>query len=158
MGDRLGHLRAAAEQLDEILSEPEMSSVWETEPLIVEDQPRFLNMVFSGGWDGSPEDLLRQLWIIEDAEGRNRSGVRPKGPRPLDLDIILFGDRVIRTGMLTVPHPGVRDRAFVLVPLRELDPELRDPGDGVLYASLIDSIENQGIICYRNREPEGRLL
>lgn len=158
LGDRQGTLLQALKGLGLLLEDLRWSSLWETEPMIVTDQPSFLNMAASGRYGGSPEELLHRLWELENRAGRNRRVEQKKGPRPLDLDILLFGERTLRSALLEIPHPGVPERAFVLVPLGELEPSLQDPRNGTFYSEYLGSIENQGFICYKKQnEIEGLL-
>ena len=157
-GDRLSTLLQAIRELENFVKDLKFSSVWETAALIVEDQPPFLNMVVEGQYEGTAEDLIKKLWELENRAGRDRSKEIQKGPRPLDLDILLYGRECINTEILTIPHPGIRERAFVLVPLKELDKSLRDPLTGELYAPCLDAIENQSFICYKNESEFAKLL
>ena len=144
MGDRLAHLAEACRRLERgLLRDVTVSSVYETEPLYVTDQPLFLNAVVRGISPRGPRELLEGIAEIEGAMGRVRT--RPKGPRVVDIDILLFGEEVIREADLTVPHPGMTERAFVLVPLLELDPLLTDPVRGVPYARYLDRTSAQGV-------------
>ncbi|MBN2206358.1 MAG: 2-amino-4-hydroxy-6-hydroxymethyldihydropteridine diphosphokinase [Candidatus Aminicenantes bacterium] len=102
------------------------SSLYRTEPVDVSDQPWFLNAVVKTSSGLAPESLLERLQGIERAMGRVRT--RPKGPRTIDLDILLAGRRTIRTERLTVPHPRLATRRFVLVPLAEIAPRAVHPG------------------------------
>ena len=118
LGDRVGNLRAAIALLAENgVTTLRPSSVWETEP-IPADQPAFLNAVVVGHTNSNAHELLRIAKDTEHLLGR-RPG-RRWGPRPIDIDILFFGDEVIVTSDLTVPHPLISDRAFVLVPLAEV--------------------------------------
>lgn len=129
LGDRRAHLDFAAAELADLLSDLRVSSIVETDPVGVPDeQPRYLNAVVVGETDLEPADLLDALMAIEHARGRER--LSPNAPRTLDLDIILYGDRIIRTPSLEIPHPRFRERAFVLGPLAELAPEWVDPVTG----------------------------
>ncbi len=101
------------------------SHTYETEPQDVHDQPWFLNLVLEAETELFPKQLLARAQKIERELGRKR--LRPKGPRTIDIDILLFGDAVIETDALTVPHPRMCERRFVLEPLAELAPELRHP-------------------------------
>ena len=101
------------------------SSIYETAPMMVVDQPWFLNMAAEAETDLFPLQLLQAIKGVERALGRKR-GV-PKGPRVIDIDILLYGKFVIETPELTVPHPGIAERRFVLEPLAELSPGLRHP-------------------------------
>ncbi len=153
LGDRMATLLKAVRKMDSFLKDTRYSSIWETAPQIVEDQPAFLNMVFCGTFSGSPEDLIERLWAIENEAGRNRKNETPKGPRPLDLDILLYGEEQINTEILTIPHPLMNKRAFVLAPLTEIEENITEPSSGILYRKYLDSIVNQGFICYIN-QPE----
>jgi 2-amino-4-hydroxy-6-hydroxymethyldihydropteridine diphosphokinase len=129
MGDRLEYMRRALGQMD-ALPDTEfvaVSSVYDTVPVGVTDQPRFLNAVAELSTDIGPVELMRKLLAIEATCGRVRTIVC--GPRTLDLDLLLYDDVEIETEELTLPHPRARERAFVMVPLAELAPGLRFPGD-----------------------------
>lgn len=109
------------------------------------DQADFLNAVASAECALEPLELLRRCNALEAALGRDRSRERVKGPRTLDLDILLFGTEIIDLPALTVPHPGMTERAFVLRPLLELEPDLADPRTGRVFADFLASVETQGI-------------
>ncbi len=118
LGDRLGNLRAAVRYLEEQgVRVKARSAVWETAP-VPADQPSYLNAVVAGETDLGPRELLRELKAIERALGRRPS--RRWGPRPADLDILFHGDSEVDSPELTLPHPRVTERAFVLVPLSEV--------------------------------------
>jgi 2-amino-4-hydroxy-6-hydroxymethyldihydropteridine diphosphokinase len=136
LGDRWGRLALAARELRGApgLSLVRASRVWETEPL-GPPQPRYLNAVLELETGLAPEALLAALQRVERAGGRRR-GAR-WGARTLDLDLLLHGEAVVRTAALTVPHPGLVSRRFVLAPLAELAPELVVPGTGVSVARLL---------------------
>jgi 2-amino-4-hydroxy-6-hydroxymethyldihydropteridine diphosphokinase len=102
-----------------------LSSVYDTAPMLVTDQPRFVNMVCSASTAFSPEELLTRLKMIESELGRV-AGPR-YGPRVIDIDLLLYDDLVFESSALTVPHPRLLERAFVLVPLAEIAPELEHP-------------------------------
>ena len=114
------------------------STIRETQPFGVEAQPRFRNQVIEGSWAGTPRELLRALKAAETAVGR-RPGPR-WGPRVADADILLFDDLVLDEADLQIPHAGLRERRFVLEPLAELAPDLRDPVTGRRMADLLDDI------------------
>jgi 2-amino-4-hydroxy-6-hydroxymethyldihydropteridine diphosphokinase len=128
VGDRLGHLRAGVDLLIEHGVEvTASSSVYETEPVgEILDQPDFLNAAVAVQTDLDPEELLDRCKAIEVEQGRMFGGPR-HGPRPLDVDLLLLGDLELETDRLTLPHPQVTARRFVLVPLLELDPDLTLP-------------------------------
>lgn len=127
VGDREGNLRAAIEQLRELGEVKVVSSFYETEPVEVTNQPWFLNCAVALETDRMPKQLLAAVLGIERTLGRNRAKTQPKGPRTLDIDIILFGSSAIDMPGLHVPHPAMQERRFVLEPLAEIAPEVRHP-------------------------------
>ncbi|MFL5870655.1 MAG: 2-amino-4-hydroxy-6-hydroxymethyldihydropteridine diphosphokinase [Solirubrobacterales bacterium] len=140
VGDRHSHLRAALEQLGEHgVSVDAVSSAYETEPVgEILDQPDFLNAAARVRTALEPEHLLDVCKTIEVEQGRMLAGPR-HGPRPLDIDLLLLGDIELETERLTLPHPQVTRRRFVLVPLLELDPELALP-DGTRLADALAAL------------------
>jgi 2-amino-4-hydroxy-6-hydroxymethyldihydropteridine diphosphokinase len=135
LGDREGNLRAALERLSE-LGPLRVSSVRETDPVGVADQPKFLNAGAELETDLSPQELLARLLEIERELGRERSSETRWGPRPLDLDLLLYGQETIDAPGLTVPHPRLAERRFALEPLHELEPDLALP-DGRRIQDLL---------------------
>jgi 2-amino-4-hydroxy-6-hydroxymethyldihydropteridine diphosphokinase len=138
LGDRAGHLLLAVRgMLDASLDVIRLSSIYETEPVEYEHQPAFLNMVaeLRGSTLPSPEQTLARLLRIEYTLGRTRD-VR-MGPRTIDLDLLIFKDQQIETEFLTVPHPRLATRRFVLVPLNELVPGLVHPVLGKSISELL---------------------
>jgi 2-amino-4-hydroxy-6-hydroxymethyldihydropteridine diphosphokinase len=125
LGDRLSHLAAAHERLGRYLTDSRMSSVYETEPVGYLDQGRFLTAVVVGTTELSPRELLRGLNEIEAEMGRERPF--PNAPRTIDLDLLFYDDLILETPELTIPHPRLHERFFVLVPLAELMPDQRHP-------------------------------
>ena len=115
-----------------------VSAFYETQPVDVPDQPWFLNCVAAIETELSPRELLALALQIEAAMGRVR--VREKGPRTIDIDIILFGDRVIDEPGLKIPHPGLPQRRFVLVPLVEIAPEARHPAAGKTAREMLAAL------------------
>ena len=140
VGDREGHLRAAIELLGKGGVEVEaVSSTYETEPVgEVLDQPDFLNAAIRIRTDLEPEELLDRCKAIETERGRALEAPR-HSPRPLDVDLLLLGDLELQTDRLTLPHPEVRSRRFVLAPLLELDSNLALP-DGTRLADAMASL------------------
>ena len=127
LGDRESNLRRGLEALEnDDVRVLKRSSVYETEPQDVIAQPWFLNMAVECETRCFPMQLLTVLQSVERGLGRVRSGAA-KGPRPIDLDILLFGNAIIETPKLVIPHPRMLERRFVLEPLLEIAPELRDP-------------------------------
>ena len=128
LGDRAGYLLLAVRgMLDAGLDVIRLSSIYETEPVEYENQPAFLNMVaeLRGSTLPSAEKVLARLLRVEYALGRKRDV--PMGPRTIDLDLLIFKDQRLATEFLTVPHPRLHARRFVLVPLNELVPNLVHP-------------------------------
>jgi 2-amino-4-hydroxy-6-hydroxymethyldihydropteridine diphosphokinase len=126
LGDRQGNLAEAIRRLGGLGTVRAVSSLYETEPVEVESrQPWFLNCAVLLETDFSPADFLERMLAVEQAMGRRR--LEPKGPRTIDLDIVLFGDAVLDTPDLTVPHPAMQQRRFVLEPLAEIAPETMHP-------------------------------
>ncbi len=145
LGDREANLRAARERLERGgVAVERCSSLYETEPWGVVDQPHFLNAVCQGRTMLAPMELLALAKRIEGELGRAPT-VR-YGPRPIDIDILLYGAQVLATPELTVPHPRLAERAFVLVPLAELAPDLPLPGDGRTVRELLEALgETEGV-------------
>jgi 2-amino-4-hydroxy-6-hydroxymethyldihydropteridine diphosphokinase len=127
LGDRLGNLQAAVDALGAARGvRPEASSrVWETAPVGGPPQPDYLNAVVRIDTDRAPGELLRACRDVEDGLGRVRT--ERWGARTIDVDVLLYDDESVDTPELTVPHPRLASRAFVVLPLLELDPELRLP-------------------------------
>jgi 2-amino-4-hydroxy-6-hydroxymethyldihydropteridine diphosphokinase len=140
VGDRPSHLRAAIELLGERGVEVEaVSSAYETEPVgEVLDQPDFLNAAIRIRTELEPEALLDACKEVEAARGRALDAPR-HSPRPLDVDLLLLGDLELSTKRLTLPHPEVTSRRFVLMPLLELNPDLALP-DGTNLAKALDAL------------------
>ena len=140
VGDRASHLRAAVELLREGGVEVEaISSAYETEPVgEVLDQPDFLNAAVRIRTELSPEELLDLCKEIEAEHGRALNASR-HSPRPLDVDLLLLGDLQLSTDRLTLPHPEVTSRRFVLAPLLELDPDLKLP-DGTRLSDALSAL------------------
>ena len=125
LGDRATNLRTAIEHLGELGAVVGRSSLYETEPVEMERQPWFLNCVVTIETELMPKQFLARTITIEQKMGRRRT--QPKGPRTIDIDILLFGGSVVDTSALTIPHPAMHERRFVLEPLAEIAPELRHP-------------------------------
>ncbi len=137
LGEREGYLHSALELLE---ADPEIavvavSSFRETDPVGYLDQPRFVNAACVVETELRPRELLDRLLGVERALGRERTGPR-MGPRTIDLDLLLYGEETVDEPGLTIPHPRLAERPFVLEPLAELDPRLRLP-DGRLVGELV---------------------
>ncbi len=145
IGDRERTISEAIERLGEYLDGITMSRIYATLPQYVTDQPDFLNCAVSGDTTYEPRDLLEIIHSIERAAGRDRKKSGRMGPRPIDIDILLYDDRVVREDDLHIPHEKMHERKFVLLPLLELDPQLIDPRDGACFMSRFTSLEKQGI-------------
>ena len=143
LGNREANIRMAIGRLTPLVRVDAVSSLYETPPMGVEDQPAFLNAVARVTTGLTPHALLRYVKALEDEIGR-RPGPR-WGPRPIDIDILLMGDRVVDTDALTLPHPHLAERAFVLVPLAELAPDLVPAGQADTIAKLAASIDSAGV-------------
>jgi 2-amino-4-hydroxy-6-hydroxymethyldihydropteridine diphosphokinase len=122
MGDRMDHLRQAVDLLAEIGQVEKCSSIYETDPWGFEDQPVYFNQVVLVKTSSEPAELLQAVKSIEHRIGRTLSF--RYGPREIDIDILLFDDLILATPLLTIPHPSMKERAFVLVPLAEIVPQL----------------------------------
>lgn len=125
IGDREANLAEAVRSLAAFGSVARVSSLYETEPVEYLNQPWFLNCVVELQTEKMPRNLLSGMLEIERTMGRRRAVA--KGPRTIDLDILLFGNSVIETPDLTVPHPAMQKRRFVLEPLAEIAPDVRHP-------------------------------
>lgn len=144
VGDREANLREAARRIEaEEIRIVRRSSLYETEPRDLLDQPQFLNAAIEAETELFPLQLLARLLNIERAMGRRR--ITPKGPRNIDIDILFYGRSVIQTPELETPHPRIAERAFVLEPLAEIAPDLRHPVSGQTAREMLASLEPQGI-------------
>jgi len=136
IGDREDHLNRAITDLSSLGTVKNISSFYETDPVEFVEQPVFLNCAVALQTDLSPMELIRQILNIERSLGRQR--IQKKGPRSIDIDILLFGDRVINSADLTIPHPAMAQRRFVLLPLTEIAPDACHP---VLNKSVRELLE-----------------
>jgi len=135
LGNREQNLRGAIRQASALGRLVAVSSFYQTEPVEFTDQPCFLNCVIALETATQPAQLMAELLRIEHEMGRQR--VLKKGPRSIDIDILLFGDDVVNTPELTIPHPAMARRRFVLEPLAEIAPELRHPVAGKAVRELL---------------------
>lgn len=142
LGDRQKNLRTAIAALaDAKVRVTRVSSFYETEPVDFREQPWFLNCVVQTQTEERPLDLLRALRKIESRMGSKK--LVPKGPRLIDLDILLYGDETIDTPELQIPHPRMLSRKFVLVPLAEIAPQLTHPAWTKSVAEIATDVADQ---------------
>src|SRR6516162_8088055 len=153
IGDRAKNLREAARHLkDAAIQVLTVSSIYETEPVDYLDQPWFLNAVLEAQTDLAPAALLRALREIESGMGSKKAFA--KGPRLIDLDILLYGDATIETPDLEIPHPRMLQRNFVLVPLAEIAPALRHPSWPATAAELLARASDRSVVRRTLPPPE----
>jgi 2-amino-4-hydroxy-6-hydroxymethyldihydropteridine diphosphokinase len=144
VGDRETHLARARERLNsDGLRVLRVSAIYETEPRDFPGQPWFLNQVLELESDLFPKQLLDRTQKLERALGRIPT--HPKGPRTIDIDILLYGDTILSTPGLEIPHPRLTDRRFVLEPLSELAPDLRHPRTGSTVSEMLAQVKNQKV-------------
>lgn len=146
LGDRLANLQAAVDGLPPAVHLLRLSNVYETEPWGFSDQPAFLNLCLEGETDLAPSDLLHYLKELELHLGRQATF--RYGPRRIDVDILFYGDQVVDLPMLSIPHPHLAERAFVLVPLAELCPQYSHPILHQTVEELRNAISAQGVRPY----------
>ena len=147
LGDRPGNLRAAIAALPPVVTVHEQSFVYETLPWGVIDQPSFLNMVVIGETGQRPQELLKSLKELETQLGRIPS--IHYGPRKIDIDILFYDNLILETPELTLPHPHLHERAFVLVPLAEIAPDLVHPVLGKPVHELLDKLDRSDIKLFK---------
>jgi 2-amino-4-hydroxy-6-hydroxymethyldihydropteridine diphosphokinase len=142
MGDREALLRTALEKLDAPdLRLKRVSDFYETEPIGLRDQPWFLNLAAEFETGLFPRQLLHRAQRVERAMGRVRTV--PNGPRNIDIDVLLYGNAVVKIDELEIPHPRYRDRRFTLAPLAELAPDLRDPVTHQTMREMLSRLQGQ---------------
>ncbi|HZL08315.1 MAG TPA: 2-amino-4-hydroxy-6-hydroxymethyldihydropteridine diphosphokinase [Candidatus Dormibacteraeota bacterium] len=140
VGDSRQHIKQVADLLAAVLRDMKQAPVYLSKAVGYTDQPDFFNTAVSGLTELKPATLLEQIKDIEQQVGRTPTFLH--GPREIDIDIIFYGDTVLETDELTIPHPGFRDRDFVLRPLLDLEPSLTDPQTGQTVASLLAKINS----------------
>ena len=145
LGDRAGTLASAVEQLRASVTIDRVSAVYETAPMYVTDQPAFLNMAVRGLTTLPPWELLRFVKRIEAVLGRTEGGER-FGPRPIDIDILMYGSLVMFAPELQIPHPRIAERAFVLCPLADIAADVRHPALGLTVADLLATVPERDTV------------
>ena len=140
MGDREANLKAALERLQPLIACKALSDIFETEPVGIVEQGWFLNMVLRGTTPRDAFELLAELQRIEDTMGRKR--LIDKGPRIIDLDILLYSSTILHTKSLTVPHPELHRRAFVLMPLAQVAADWMHPVLGKTIQELLQKLND----------------
>ncbi|OGG52836.1 2-amino-4-hydroxy-6-hydroxymethyldihydropteridine diphosphokinase [Candidatus Kaiserbacteria bacterium RIFCSPLOWO2_12_FULL_53_8] len=152
LGDRDGSLQRAIVMLAPEITVTEVSQVYETEPMYLEEQPKFLNMVVEATTELSASEVFKKIKSIEKEIGRGDS--LRNAPRVIDIDLLFYGNEVIETDELVVPHPKIAERPFVLVPLNDIAPDFVHPTLGVSIAELLKRLGNyHGVqLCSNSRE------
>ena len=149
MGERQENLDKAVDFLSQRLQVAKVSSVYDTAPVGDIEQPRFLNLVCQAYTRLAPKELLVVVKGVESKLGRKPG--KPDAPRPMDIDILFYGDKVIKTPELIIPHPRLAERAFVLIPLNEIAPDLVHPVSGETIKELLKGISGeQGVFKWES--------
>jgi 2-amino-4-hydroxy-6-hydroxymethyldihydropteridine diphosphokinase len=145
-------LRGVMPALGELIREMRVSSLYETKPLYVTDQPVFVNAAVAGFYPASPRKLLEAARQLELRFGRDRARERRWGERSLDIDILLFGSLIVsEPPALEIPHPRLKERRFALEPLLELVPGALEPGTGMAYSLICGALPDQGVKNLKER-------
>lgn len=153
-GDRLDYIRAAISRFHPLLRLLHLSPLYETEPWGYEDQPDFLNLVTKVETDLSPGDLLGYVKDIEGEMGREETF--QYGPRIIDIDILFYNDLALEKDRVHIPHPRIEGRAFVLVPLADLAPDLTHPVSGETVREMLAGLDTTGVRPYREDSRSAR--
>ena len=149
LGNQVRNLAEARDRLRDLVAISRVSHIYETPPWGVINQPAFLNQVIEAQTDIEPEELLKSVKLVENVMGRVPS-VR-FGPRLIDIDILLYGCLEFNSSDLILPHPRMLERAFVLVPLAELAPDLTLPNGSLSIRELLDHLDQTGIARYEEK-------
>lgn len=147
LGNRLENLHKAVVALREITEIDQLSSIYETVPWGFQDQPAFLNQVISGTTSLAPFELLDSLKMIEKMIGRIPTF--RYGPRVIDIDILFYDDLILEDENLTIPHPNLTERAFVLAPLDEIAPNLIHPVSKLTIHEIISGMNMEGVTIFQ---------
>ena len=147
VGDRFGQLQEAIRRLGSVGEVGRVSSFYETEPMEFTDQPWFLNCAVELRTRYAPHDLMQALLAIEQEMGRIRN--QPKGPRRIDIDLLLFNQEIVQQDEVTVPHPAMQERRFVLAPLAEIAPQVLHPIYKKNAAQLLSGLGKRGGVVRR---------
>ena len=148
LGNRKSNLEESIRQIGEFATVKKSSSIYETEPWGLKDQPKFLNQVIFMESTLKPNELLLRLKKIEQQMGRKKS-IR-FGPRLIDVDILFYADHIMNTPELTIPHPHLTERAFVLVPLAEIAPKLVHPLYHKTIKVLLQDIDQSSVLLFKD--------
>jgi 2-amino-4-hydroxy-6-hydroxymethyldihydropteridine diphosphokinase len=150
LGDREANIKKAFDALKERIQIVKTSSLYETKPMYVEDQGWFLNCAAKIETNLAPEELLKFLKSIEQKLGRKT--VKRNGPRTIDLDILFYGDQILKEDDLQVPHPKIGERPFVLVPLAEIAPNLIHPVNKKTIIAMLSELDyDKSEISYKTK-------
>jgi len=150
LGDRKRYLDQAIQYMPPSVRVIRSSSIYETEPWGYEKQPAFLNQVIEVQTTLPPPELLLYLKEIENQMGREETF--RYGPRVIDIDILFYGSQRYEDDVLHIPHPRLTERAFVLVPLAEIAPDLMHPGAGKRISALLQEVDQQGVELFVEKE------
>jgi 2-amino-4-hydroxy-6-hydroxymethyldihydropteridine diphosphokinase len=149
LGEREHHLRDAIARLETEGRMVSVSSFYETEPVEFTDQAWFLNCAVALETTASPQQLITAILNMERDMGRQR--IQKKGPRIIDIDILLFGDQIVDSPALTIPHPAMHHRRFVLEPLAEIAPEARHPALKKTIRELLQALPAGQVVRKHNK-------
>ncbi|WP_349601814.1 2-amino-4-hydroxy-6-hydroxymethyldihydropteridine diphosphokinase [Azospirillum argentinense] len=152
LGDRAANLSAAQKKLAPQVQVTQASPVYETAPMYVTDQPAFLNMVLRAQTALGPWELLSHVKSIEAEMGRDLKGGLRFGPRPIDIDILFYGELVMYAPELEIPHPRIAERAFVLAPLADIAGDLQHPAIARSVDDLLATVPGRDTVVRTGTE------